>query len=136
MARGRANSKGMLPNGRKQCAGGFLKAPHAVFDHPDYIRLSPASKAFLWDFSRQFNGRNNGNLSGAHGVMKSWGWNKKAALKCRKELEAADWIRVTRYPKAKRQPVLYRLSWLDVDSWEGAPLLDPDAKTKRRSLKS
>lgn len=134
MARG--SSKKMLANGRGGTSPLFLMALHAIFDHPDYLKLSKTARAFLWDFARQYNGHNNGNLSAAPAIMGKKGYDKKTATRCRRELEANNWIAVTRYPAAKREPVLYRLTWLDVDSWEGKPYLDPEAKKQpRRSLR-
>lgn len=126
----------MKPNGRGKAPPPFFMALHAIFDHPDYLTLSKTARAFLWDFSRQYNGHNNGNLSAAPGIMGRMGWDKKTATRCRKELEQAGWIEVTRYPRAKKEPVLYRLAWMDVDRWEGKPHLDPEAfKMPRRSLR-
>ena len=130
------NAKGMKPNGRGHGKEYFVRALHAIFDHPGYLALSKTSRAFLWEFCRQYNGRNNGNLSAAPGIMAAYGWDKKTAQRCRKELERQDWIAVTRLPRAKREPVLYRLTWLDLDRWEGPPHLDPDAyRRPRRSLR-
>lgn len=126
----------MKPNGRGKSPPPFFKALHAIFDHPDYLTLSKTARAFLWDFSRQYNGHNNGNLSAAPGIMGPMGWDKKTATRCRQELERLDWIRVTRLPRAKREPVLYCLSWVDLDKWEGKPHLDPEVfKMPRRSLR-
>lgn len=131
------NSRGMKANGRGSGKGQFFRALHAIFDHPDYIALSKSSRAFLWDMSRQYNGYNNGNISAAPAIMERMGWDKKTALRCRKELEARGWIVVTRYPRARKEPVLYRFSWLDVDVWAGKPYLDPGAdKVPRRRLRA
>lgn len=123
----RANSKGMLPNGRKKAGPPFTRALHAITDHPDYKALSKQTRAFLWDLARQYNGYNNGNLSAAVGTMGKLGWTKWELMRARTEALKAGWIEVTRYPTAKRQPVLYRLSWLATDKWEGKPYLDPEA---------
>ncbi len=132
----KTNSRGMKPNGRGKGKMPFVCALHAIFDHPDYIALSKTARAFLWDFARQFNGYNNGNLSAAPAIMEKYGWEKKTALRCRKELEQKGWISVTRYPQAKKEPTLYRLNWLDLDRWEGKPFLEPEAyRAKRRSLR-
>ena len=130
-------TKKMRPDGRASGRRStFTMALHAIGDHPDYVALSKTSRAFLWDFARQYNGYNNGNLSGAQGIMSKWGWEKKTALRCRKELEEKDWIRVTRYPRAKKQPVLYCLSWVEVDDWAGPPFLDEGvARRPRRGLR-
>ncbi|MBA6412379.1 hypothetical protein H2508_04565 [Parahaliea sp. F7430] len=132
----KANSKGMLPNGRKKSGPQFTRALHAITDHPDYIAMSKQSRAFLWDLSRQYNGFNNGNLAACLGVMGKLGWTKWELMRARKEAESLGWIEVTRYPSAKRDPVLYRLTWLKTDKWDGKPKLDVGAHAQRvRSLK-
>ena len=134
-SRRKVNSKGMLPNGRGAGKSTFVRVPHALLSHPDYVALSKTARAFLVDFCAQYNGYNHGKLSGAPGIMGKYGWDKKTALRCRKELEERGWLVVTRYPRAKKEPILYRLSWLDLDEWTGRPILDDDAYSqKRKSL--
>ncbi|MFV8816669.1 hypothetical protein [Haliea sp. E17] len=108
----RANSKRMLPNGRAKGSEGFFKALHAIFDHPEYIALSKQTRAFIWDLARQYNLRNNGDLSAALGAMEQWGWTQSELKRARKEALEAGWIEVTRYPRFPRDPTLYRLAWL------------------------
>ncbi|MEE2651795.1 MAG: hypothetical protein VYE54_03635 [Pseudomonadota bacterium] len=136
MARCKTNSRGMKPNGRGHGKEPFFRALHSIYDHTDYLALSKTARAFLWDLCRQYNGYNNGNISAAPGIMEPMGWNKKTALRCRSELEQRGWISVTRYPRAQKEPILYRLTWLDIDRWEGKPTLDPGVeKIPRRSLR-
>lgn len=136
MARG-INNQGMKANGRGHGKEPFVRALCAIFDHPDYIALSKTSRAFLWDLARHYNGHNNGNLSIALGIMGKQGWDKRTIARCRDELMAANWLAITRLPRAKREPILYRLTWLDLDKWEGKPVLDPDAfKQQRRTLRA
>lgn len=135
MAR-QANSKGMMPNGRGASGPGFVMALWVIFDHPDYLSLNKTSRAFLWEVARHYNGYNNGNISIAVGIMGRRGWDKKTIRRCRDELMAKNWLAITRLPRAKREPILYRLTWIDLDRWEGKPKLDPDAyRVARRSLR-
>lgn len=83
----KANSRGMLANGRKANGQQFTKALHAIYDHPDYIALPKQTRAFLWDFARQYNGRNNGDLSAAPGTMARWGWTRAELKKAKREAE-------------------------------------------------
>ncbi len=132
----KANSKGMKPNGRGNKGHSFTMALHVITDHPDYTSLSKQTRAFLWDFARQYNGYNNGNLSAAVGAMGQFGWTKWELRRARSEAEAGGWIEVTRYPRAKREPILYRLTWLETDKWDGKPYLDDGAHAqKRKSLR-
>ena len=126
----KANSKRMLPNGRKKGGSGFTKALYAITDHPGYIALNKQSRAFIWDLARQYNGHNNGNLAACEGVMGHLGWSKWELQRARKQALKLGWIEVTRYPTAKREPILYRLTWMKTDKWEGRPKLDPGAHTQ------
>ena len=134
----KANSKKMLPNGRGSQSPQFLMALHAIFDHPDYQTMSKQTRAFLWDFARQYNGHNNGNLSAAVGVMGKYGWSRRELSRARKEAQACGWIAPTRMPRAKREPILYRLTWRDLDRWDGRPYLDAELtdNVHRRSLRA
>jgi len=132
----KANVRGMLPSGRKKAGPPFTKALHAIHDHPDYVALTKQTRAFLWDLARQYNGYNNGNLAACEGLMRPLGWSKWELMRARSEALEMGWIEVTRYPTAKRDPVLYRLTWMLTDRWEGRPVLDPGAtQQKVRSLK-
>ncbi len=136
MAKTKVNSKGMKANGRGHGKETFFRALHAIYDHPDYLALSKTSRAFLWDLCRQYNGRNNGNLSAAPAIMSPMKWDKNTTLRSRRELQERGWIAVTRWPRAKREPILYRLTWLELDEWKGKPALDPEAFNQpRRSLR-
>lgn len=136
MARG-INSKGMMSNGRRKPSGeSFVLGLWAIYDHPDYLALSKTSRAFLWEVCRLYNGYNNGDLSIAFGIMGHRGWDKKTITRCRDELIARNWLAITRLPKAKREPILYRLTWIELGRCDGKLKLDPDAfRLKRRSLK-
>jgi hypothetical protein len=136
MAAGRPNSKGMLPNGKKAKGGTFTMFPHAIQDHHDYCALSLGARAFLLDFMRQYNGRNNGNLAASEGVMGKYGYSKRQCMRYRNELKKRGWIEVTRYPRWPRDPYLYRVTWREVDEWEGLPVLEVGARQQRpRSLR-
>lgn len=130
------NTRGMKPNGRGHGKEPFVRALWAIYDHPDYLALGKTARLFLWEMLRLYNGYNNGNIAATERTMKPYGWDKKTILRSRRELEARDWIWVTRYPRAKREPILYRFSWLDVDDWDGRPDLDPGSRKRpRRSLR-
>lgn len=132
----KANSKGQLLNGRAKGGGTFTKVLHAIQDHDDYRALSLGARAFLWDFARLYNGRNNGNLSAAEGVMGKFGYSKKQCIRYRSELLERNWIQVTRQPRWPREPYLYRLTWIAVDEWIGEPVLEDGARRQRpRSLR-
>jgi len=136
MQMAKSNSKGMLPNGRRAYKSEqYFKALYAIFDNPDYIALPHSARALLWDLSRQYNGKNNGDLSLAPNVMKKWGWGKSTILRQKKCLIKHGWIFITGHKTARNGYVLfYGLTWLDINECDGK--LYPDSYShKPRSLK-
>lgn len=130
------NRHGMLPNGRKAGEGTFTRLPHALQQHADYLALSLGARAFLVDFMSQYNGRNNGNLAAAEGVMGNFNYSKRQCIRYRRELIERGWIEVTRTPRWPREPFLFRATWLPVNEWAGEPLLDDGVRLRpRRSLR-
>ena len=72
----------------------------------------------------------------SEGTMGHMGWSKWELIRARNTAEKYGWIEVTRYPTAKREPILYRLTWMKTDKWDGKPKLDPGAhQQKVRKLK-
>ncbi len=131
----KANSKGMLPNGRAAKLHQFVRGLHAIYDHPDYVALTYTQRALLWDLARQFNGKNNGDLTLAPKTMKKWGWTKDTISRNKKALIDRNWILVTGSKKVRKGDChLYALSWLDINECGGK--LFPDAYAhKPRSLR-
>lgn len=127
----RPNSKGMHPNGRSASPSQFTMVLHAIQEHPDYISLSAGSRGFLWDMAKQYNGRNNGQLKTSLAVMGPLGYSKDQCTRYRAQLEHHGWIQRTREPRTKKEAILYRLTWLDLDKWTGAPSLDPGVPIRR-----
>ena len=132
----KSNSQGMLPNGRRAYKSEqYFKALHAIFDHPDYLSLPFTARALLWDLSRQYNGKNNGDLSLAPKIMEKWGWNKSTIMRHSKSLIASNWIFHAGVKKARNGFTnLYGLTWLDVNDCKGK-LFDESYSHKKRSLK-
>ena len=132
----KASSKGMLPNGRHKNSERFTKALHQIFDHPDYKTLNHDAQALLWLITKQYTGFNNGMLKATLSIMQEWGWKKKRLYKCRDELEKHDWIRISRAQHFHKQPILYALSWLDIDEPSANIRFDDGVVTyKKRSLR-
>jgi hypothetical protein len=132
----KSNSKGMLPNGRRAFKSeGYIKALHAIFDHPDYSTMDPTSKALLWDLSRQYNGNNNGDLTLAPKTMIKWGWSKSTLLRHTKPLLENNWIFKAGGKRARNGYInLFGLTWLEVNECKGK-LFDESYTHKPRSLK-
>ncbi|MDT0626885.1 hypothetical protein [Alteromonas sp. W364] len=129
-------SRSMKPNGRSSYDGGlFLKALHGIFDHPDYISMKPTAKALLWDLARQYNLKNNGDLTLAPKVMRKWGWSKSTIDRHKSTLLDNNWIFITGHKPARNGfTYLYGLTWEDIDEC-GGKLYPESYKHKRRSIR-
>lgn len=91
-----------------------------VLDSPQYAVLSPRAVKLLLDLHAQYRGHNNGDLSAAWSLMRVRGWTSKDQLtKALRELLASKFVGVSRRPRAKREPVLYFLTFLSVDNLDG-----------------
>lgn len=131
MAAAREKSKGRRSTGR------FAGIPHHVMKHPDYIASSNGARSLLLEFSLQFNGHNNGDLSAAFSVLKKRGFKSKTTLaKALRELEHRDLIRCSRpwrFLNPGSQCALFALTWLAVDECPGKGL---ELKPTRAPLRS
>lgn len=105
----------------------FMGIPYSVLDSQNFIRLSPNGIRLLIDLYRQYNGRNNGDLSAALTLMRKRGWKSQTTLsKCVKELLDADLIQKTRegyfQGSVSSQCALYAVTWRGVDECPGKNL--------------
>ena len=74
MARTRKKTKG------RQDIGRFLAIPHSVMEHPDWLTLKPNALRLLLELGKQYNGRNNGDLTAAWAIMQKRGFNSEGTL--------------------------------------------------------
>lgn len=121
MAYTREKSKGRRSGGR------FAGIPHVVMNHPDYIALSNAARSLLFEFSRQYNGHNNGDLSAAFSVMRDRNVvaSKTTLAKLLRELEDRRMVIRTREPRFLNpggRCALYALAWMAIDECPGKGL--------------
>ena len=87
---------GRNPSNRKK-SGTFSSLPHHVQDSKSFCSLSPKAVKLLINMLRDFNGRNNGDLSSALGIMKHRGWKSDSHIVlARKELAEKGLIQLTR----------------------------------------
>lgn len=123
-----AQSKGRKKSGR------FSSFPHSVLNHSDYQSLSLSSRALLIELLRQFNGKNNGDLTIAFKILKPQGFNsRRGIVKSIEELIEKKLVIQTRQG-GRNKCSLFALSWLDIDECKGK--LDDGWKTiKRRMFK-
>lgn len=112
--------------------GGFAGIPRRVIDHDDYKSLSGTSVKLLLEFSRQYKGWNNGDLSCEWSKMKAVGFNSaNTVTRARDELLIKGWIELTRVGmagvKGRRLCNLYALTFQAIDDLvekDGKPKLD------------
>lgn len=114
MARSRSKTKG-----RSDAPGGYAGIPRIVMDSPDYQNLSGGAVKLLIEFSRQYRGSNNGDLTAAFSVLNQRGFNSKGAIsRAIQELKEAGMIIESR-PGQFINPcghcALYALTWSPID---------------------
>lgn len=135
-----ANSYGKA-KGRKD-KGGFCSLPHNVLDSDSYLALSGNSVKVLLFLLRQYNGRNNGDLSAPFSAAASLKIGSQSTwYKALKELIEADLIMVTRESMKKYHGnphglcTLFALTWRNIDECKGkldcSPTLTPPRKFSR-----
>ena len=81
---------------KKATHAAFIGIPRSVADSPAFISLTPIERALWLDLRRQFNGRNNGDICKADGVLTHYGWAHTTIHKCLKVLIARGLIVETR----------------------------------------
>lgn len=118
--------KNRLKVKRRRSEQTFAAKPHHIFRADTKNgRPSPASilthkAAHLLDnLVAQFNGKNNGDLSAAPGIMKLYGWTSQGSVHgALTELLAYGFIELTRQG-GRNKCSLYALTWLAIDECEG-----------------
>ncbi|MBD9411269.1 hypothetical protein [Stutzerimonas stutzeri] len=117
---------------------GALSLPKALMTQSDFRDLSPSALKVLMMLGYQYNGRNNGDLSATHKMMKDWGGMAKATLaSALKELLERNLIMRTRYYDRSRdggRPALFALTWAGVDECPGKELEVPASAVPKRKL--
>lgn len=99
--------------------GTFTAIPHALQDCVNWRRCSSSGIRLLLDMARQYNGRNNGDLSAAMTILKPRGWSSPDTLNnALKELRHYGLLILTRQG-GLNIPSLYALSWLPIDPCSG-----------------
>ena len=117
MANNRRKAKGRRPSGT------FAVLPHAVMDSEDFLSLSGSAVKVLLGLLRQYNGRNNGDLSAPYRLAKAWGIGSKTTLgKALDELLERELVvktREGRFIKPGGCCALYAVTWQPLDECEG-----------------
>jgi hypothetical protein len=117
--------------------GRFVNLPHIVINTQDYIGLSYKSKALLVDIIHQYNGKNNGDLTVAHSILRKRGWKREATIwSAVKELLAVNLIIRTRegqFRNPHSRCALYAITWQRIDDCHGKDLdLNPSITPPRK----
>jgi hypothetical protein len=119
-------------NADKCEAGAFLRLPLAVLHSPAYLAASPHARVLLFDLAVQYQGNNNGDLSGAWSFMVGRGWRSKETLThAKRELMRLGLIIETRMGARPNKASLYALTWLALDE---QPKLEITAREYQRGL--
>ncbi len=75
-----------MRTGGKARIANFVGIERSVMDTPAFISLSKLARALYLDLRRQYNGRNNGDISIADEVLKRYGWAHSSVHKGVREL--------------------------------------------------
>lgn len=91
----------------------FIGLPRKVANSLAFTSLSPLARALYMDLRRQYNGRNNGDICAADGILGPYGWSHSTIHKLLKELQLHCLIRKTRQggiASMSKMPTLYGFS--------------------------
>lgn len=130
MAKTRAKVVGRADGGR------FTGIPHAVMDHPDWLNLSSSAIRLLLELAKQYNGRNNGNLTAAWTIMRVRGFKNQNtlgdALSFLIRLGFVVRTREGRFCNPGKRCALYAITWQRIDECTGKQLeINPTAAPYR-----
>lgn len=104
--------------GRRE-GGSFVLLPHAVMDSSNWRRCSATAIKLLCDLARQYNGRNNGDLTAALSTLRARGWSSPETLtNAYRELLHYGLILLTRQG-GLHACSLYALTWQPIDECGG-----------------
>lgn len=104
--------------GRRE-SGTFTRVPHALQDCANWRQCSATGIKLLLDLARQYNGRNNGDLSAALSVLRPFGWNSPDTVgNALRELRHYGFLLLTRQG-GLHGPSLYALTWYAIDDCDG-----------------
>ena len=116
----------MSKNSKRSNSKSFAGIPRVVMDSPDFINLKSGAVRLLLELAKQFNGRNNGDLTVAHSLLKRRGISSKNTItKATAELIEANMILRTRqgvFLNPGGRCALYALTWLPIDECPGKQL--------------
>jgi hypothetical protein len=126
----------MVRHPKKANTRSFAGIPRVVMDSPDYINLKSGAVRLLLELAKQFNGRNNGDLTVAHSILKRRGISSKETIsKATAELVGANLIIRTRqglFLNPGGRCALYALTWMPINECPGTQLEVKESQTPPR----
>ena len=100
----------------RRIEGTYSSIPHAVQDSSNWRNASSNAIKLLMAISRNYNGKNNGDLSAAFSVMRAKGWASPNTLVWGlKELLHYKLLEKTRQGDFTKKPSLYAITWQPID---------------------
>ena len=120
---------------KRQPSRRFIGIPYDVIEHPDFFRANPRCLKLIIYLLRQYNGRNNGDLSVAFSQLKKLGFNSTETIRASVE-ECIERGLIIRTREAKFQNpnstcALYGVTWLGIDECGGKLEVKPSSKPRR-----
>lgn len=105
-------------------------------EHADFRNLSFSAKSLLLILAYQYRGKNNGDLTAAHSILKGWGFGSRGTIaKAISELQRANLIVTTREGRFQRPNSmcsLYALTWKPIDECGGKLDVNPTLTPPRK----
>ena len=90
----------------------FALVPHVVMDSPAYLGLPHPARSLLLELTRQFNGKNNGQLVLCEKALSPRGWKSTDVIhRAKRNLLDAGLIQETRKGQRPNKASWYALTW-------------------------
>lgn len=106
----------MARNNKRKTKGRFVGIPYHVASSNLWKGLSAHEVKLLFDLSYQYNGKNNGNLTAAHSLLRDRTWASSTLARTLNSLINRGLVVVTRQGwKQRGKPTLLALTWYGID---------------------
>lgn len=126
---------GQAKKATKPKSGRFVGIPYSVATAPLFETLDAYEVKLLFDLSKQYNGKNNGNLTASITVMEKMNWASGTLHRKQKSLLEKGFIVVTRQGwKQRGKPTLLALTWHGIDEPPRHVQYDDGIKPSHRPL--
>ena len=94
----------------------FVGIPHKIASTDKFAKLKGNELKLLIELLRQFNGRNNGNLTTAESILSKRGWAASSIYYASTGLQRQGWIVITRQGwKVRGMATLVAITWEGID---------------------